>query len=70
MELCDYDLNEYIERNPQSLCDPFSDPDEYLRLLEKTMTISVQISKGLIYMYECGKVHRDLKPNNGILSST
>lgn len=65
MELCLFTLQEYMDSNPIVV----QASHHYSSLLRaaETWSIMVQMSDGLSFVHRNGEVHRDLKPQNGIV---
>jgi serine/threonine protein kinase len=73
MEFCEYNLADYISHieEPALLFDREKQKFQYIQLtfnLGEALDILGQIANGLIHIHKFDQVHRDLKPQNGILS--
>src|SRR5271170_3279319 len=61
MELCDYNLDSYIQRSPRDSGQDWHDMSvsNWNKKMSSICGIMNQISNGLVYIHSCGEIHRD-----------
>jgi len=66
MELCEYDLDEYLRRGKWSLRSVLGNSNiaDVLNEVIQFLQIAADITNGLLYIHDCDEVHRDVKPTN------
>lgn len=58
MELCDFNLKQFMERFSFSSSEPITMPEVW--------NIILQVTNGLVFIHAQREVHRDLKPSNSM----
>jgi serine/threonine protein kinase len=64
MELCDFNLGQYMRDENVSYLDKWSIIRAGADLFSHVVDIALQIINGLIFIHACGEVHRDISPQN------